>query len=83
MTWVKGHYEGPENHFKYSLNKIAHQLAVDFLKHPHPNFTSVSLPVPPPSHHILVFHEKEILTSGLNNIINHAYYFPPLHKKIL
>ena len=36
MEWVKGHYERPENHIKYSLNKIAHKLAVDFLKCPHP-----------------------------------------------
>jgi hypothetical protein len=83
MEWVKGHYKGPENHIKYRLNKIAHRLAVDFLKRPHPILSSASSLEPPPSHRVSVFHNKVKVTSGLKGIINHAYYFPPLHEKLL
>jgi hypothetical protein len=83
MTWVKGHYNGPDHHFKYQLNKIAHQAAVTFLKNPHPDFTPHHVPLKTPSHTISISHNNSILTSHPRQIILRELHENPIKEKIL
>lgn len=38
LQWVKGHPTGENEQPAHKLNKIAHDLAYNFLKQPHPSF---------------------------------------------
>jgi hypothetical protein len=71
MTWVKGHYNGPEEHIKYKLNKIAHDAAVAFLKSPPHKHTPLDHPICLPSHHVSVYYNNEVITSGLQSTVAH------------
>jgi hypothetical protein len=81
MMWVKGHYSGQEQHFKYELNKIAHKTAVKFLKNPHPDFLPLSKPLLTPSHKISVSQNNIVLLSNLRQTILRESHWHPLKKK--
>ena len=83
MTWVKGHYEGQDQHFKYKLNKVAHKAAVTFLKTPHPDFIPSPIPLLLPTHKVTVSHNNLILTTNLRHTILHELHNNPLKKKLL
>jgi hypothetical protein len=83
MTWVKGHYEGQDQHFKYNLNKIAHKAAVTFLKAPHPDFMPKSIPLLLPTHRVTVYHNNLTLLSNLRQTILHKIHNNPLKEKLL
>jgi hypothetical protein len=83
MTWVKGHYEGQDQHFKYELNKVAHKAAVTFLKTPHPDFIPRPIPLSLPTHKVTVSHNNLILTSNLRHTILHELHYNSLKQKLL
>ncbi len=54
MSWVKGHYNSPEEHIKYKLNQIAHNAAIGFLKTPPTGFATLRNQLRPVSHRVSV-----------------------------
>jgi hypothetical protein len=83
MTWVKGHYNGHDHHFKYQLNKIAHKAAVTFLKNPHPDFTPHPVPLLTPTHTVSISHNNLILTSHPSQTILRELHKNPIKEKML
>jgi hypothetical protein len=82
LSWVKGHYNGTEKHIKYRLNRIAHDAAVGFLKATPKGSDPLWHQLRPVSHRVSVYHNNELITSGLKPLVHRIYYFPPLIEKL-
>ncbi len=81
MSWVKGHYEGTEDHIKYKLNQIAHNAPVSFLKTLPRGYVQLQTQLRPVSHRVSMNHNNKLITSGLKSLVNRTYYFPPHGSK--
>jgi hypothetical protein len=65
----------------YKLNQITLNATVGFLKTPPKEHTPLYYPLQFPLHRVSIYHNNELITSGLKSLF-HQKYYPPIVEKL-
>jgi ribonuclease HI len=74
LTWVKGHTSQASQNIEHKLNKWAHDLAYNYLKHPHQQFMPSAKVVAPPTEMVQLEYESSMITSNLGYVIKQEFH---------
>jgi hypothetical protein len=71
--WVKGHTSTANQQAAHKLNQMAHDVAYNFLKHPHPQYILSVTVIAPSSEKVLLEYKNSLITSKLSQLIKHQF----------
>ncbi len=78
LTWVNGHTSKVSQHTAHKLNQLAHDLAYNFLKCPHPQYIPSATVIAPPTESVQLEYGTSLITSNLCQILKHQLHTEPL-----
>lgn len=82
LSWVKGHYTGNKKSVPHILNKMAHNLANDYLHQDMDYYNPSSIVLESPSSEISILYDNSTITSKMNTILKQELYKKSLQDTI-